>query len=94
MGCGCNKGNKIPQEVLVEPLKKVDVKPSYYGILSIIKDYLTNSIVYIDIVGMQTRKNVCEDCDRLSILRTCKECGCFIDLKVKYAESTCPKDKW
>jgi len=94
MGCGCNKGKKISQEVLTEVLQEVDVKPNYYGILSVIKDYLTNSIVYTDRVGMRSRKKLCEDCDRLSKIRTCKECGCFIDLKVKYSQSTCPKGKW
>ena len=41
------------------------------------------------------RLAVCEACPRL--LKTtyqCKECGCFMKLKVRLRDAECPLDKW
>jgi hypothetical protein len=40
------------------------------------------------------RYEVCKTCDALSILKTCKECGCIMPLKVRIAHVTCPLGKW
>ena len=41
------------------------------------------------------RYSICERCERLfAATKTCKECGCFMWLKVRFEESTCPLDKW
>lgn len=42
-----------------------------------------------------TRWAICEECPRL--LKTtsqCKECGCFMKIKVKLKEAVCPLQKW
>lgn len=37
----------------------------------------------------------CFDCDRLIKVTTqCKECGCFMRMKVKLKEAKCPLNKW
>ncbi len=41
------------------------------------------------------RMSVCETCPEFArIARQCKQCGCFLDLKTKLLEATCPIGKW
>jgi len=43
----------------------------------------------------EKRLNTCLDCDRLiKVTKQCKECGCFMALKVKLQEAVCPLGKW
>jgi hypothetical protein len=39
------------------------------------------------------RLSICADCPSL-IAGTCKECGCFMNQKVKLESATCPIGKW
>lgn len=42
-----------------------------------------------------SRYSICEACDRLTkTTKQCKECGCFMKLKVKLADAVCPLGKW
>jgi hypothetical protein len=42
-----------------------------------------------------TRFNICLSCDRLMrVTNQCRECGCFMNLKVKLKDATCPLGKW
>jgi hypothetical protein len=41
------------------------------------------------------RMSICNDCDRLiPVTHQCKECGCFMKMKVKLKAATCPLGKW
>ena len=41
------------------------------------------------------RYDTCKSCDRFNkYLKTCKECGCFMPLKVKLKNAYCPINKW
>ena len=41
------------------------------------------------------RLDICLDCDRLlKVTKQCKECGCFMALKVKIQGAVCPLGKW
>jgi hypothetical protein len=41
------------------------------------------------------RWNTCLDCDRLfRPTRQCKECGCFMKIKVRIRRMSCPLGKW
>jgi len=43
----------------------------------------------------QSRYDVCKKCDRfIPITAQCKECGCFMKMKVKFEHSKCPLGKW
>jgi len=43
----------------------------------------------------ESRYSICTSCDRLtSKTKQCRECGCFMKLKVKLAEAVCPLNKW
>jgi len=42
-----------------------------------------------------TRMAICEACPRLlKATSQCKECGCFMKIKVKLAAAVCPIAKW
>jgi hypothetical protein len=41
------------------------------------------------------RARVCAGCDRIfKPTFTCKECGCFMNIKVRLSGAKCPLDKW
>ena len=40
------------------------------------------------------RIKTCNSCEHLSSIRTCKECGCFVDAKTKLKFVSCPIGKW
>lgn len=41
------------------------------------------------------RIKVCEACPHMTrMTRQCNLCGCFLDLKTKLLEATCPEQKW
>lgn len=41
------------------------------------------------------RLNICKECDRYNtLLKTCKECKCFMPIKVNLAGENCPIGKW
>ena len=37
---------------------------------------------------------ICNSCPSFTVLKTCKECGCIMPLKVKLSISKCPLNKW
>ena len=42
-----------------------------------------------------TRFSICSDCPELVKLTSqCKQCGCFMKMKVKLKQATCPIGKW
>ena len=43
----------------------------------------------------ERRLETCKTCPRfVRFTHQCKECGCFMDAKVKLLDATCPLDKW
>jgi len=43
----------------------------------------------------EERLKVCSECPHLKKLaRQCDLCGCFLDLKTKLLEASCPINKW
>jgi hypothetical protein len=41
------------------------------------------------------RFSICETCPSLlKVTNQCKECGCFMSLKVKLLQAECPLKKW
>lgn len=43
----------------------------------------------------QSRLDMCNGCDSLiKLTKQCKECGCFMPLKVKLKNARCPLSKW
>ena len=42
----------------------------------------------------QMRIDQCNACDSLTILKTCKECGCIMPVKTWLKRVSCPLRKW
>jgi hypothetical protein len=41
------------------------------------------------------RMSICRTCDSYNYLqKRCRECGCFLEHKVKLTVATCPLQKW
>jgi hypothetical protein len=41
------------------------------------------------------RYAVCLECPELvGLTKQCKKCGCFMAIKVKFKDASCPLDKW
>lgn len=58
-------------------------------------DILNPNTAYVTDEQAQARYNVCLDCEKLiPITHQCKECGCFMKIKVKLELATCPLGKW
>ena len=50
---------------------------------------------HVDPQVAKQRLSMCIECDRLfSLTNQCKECGCFMPVKVKLREADCPIGKW
>jgi hypothetical protein len=42
-----------------------------------------------------SRYDICKACPELiNLTKTCKKCGCFMAVKTKLKEATCPLGKW
>ncbi len=58
-------------------------------------DFLRSDTEFADPYIQEERYETCLSCDRLThMTKQCKECGCFMKLKVKLAEAVCPLGKW
>ena len=41
------------------------------------------------------RMSICEECPELiELTKQCKKCGCFMIMKTKLENATCPLNKW
>jgi hypothetical protein len=58
-------------------------------------DVLNHNAPKSSVFEAQERLDVCLECPSLiHATKQCKECGCFMALKVKLKEATCPLGKW
>jgi hypothetical protein len=42
----------------------------------------------------QQRLDICKSCPELRALNNCRQCGCFMNIKVRIYSATCPIGKW
>lgn len=58
-------------------------------------DALNPNVEQADESDAKKRLDSCLSCDRLiKVTKQCKECGCFMNLKVKLKDASCPLGKW
>lgn len=58
-------------------------------------DILNPNMEYAEESIFENRMSICENCPNLiKLSKQCKECGCFMVLKTKLKESSCPIGKW
>lgn len=60
-----------------------------------LKETLLMTAEFVPAELKKVRIQICQGCPQFKkLMRTCGECGCQMDLKVMYARSECPKQKW
>lgn len=58
-------------------------------------DFFRADTEFADPQLQEERYSTCEKCEHLTRhTKQCRECGCFMKLKVKLAEAVCPLGKW
>jgi hypothetical protein len=51
--------------------------------------------MFVPFVVARERYTICKSCDEFNnILKTCKQCGCFMPAKSTVAYASCPINKW
>jgi hypothetical protein len=58
-------------------------------------DFLNPNTEYASDELAVSRYDTCLSCPELiKLTKTCKQCGCFMALKTKLQDATCPLNKW
>jgi hypothetical protein len=58
-------------------------------------DFLNPKTEYAEESLAKDRMSICAKCPQLiKATKQCKKCGCFMHLKTKLAEATCPLGNW
>lgn len=58
-------------------------------------DFLNPNTNYASEELAESRYEICKGCPELiKLTKTCKQCGCFMALKTKLQNATCPLNKW
>ena len=67
------------------------LKIIFFGIKDIIRIKKINNKKYT----AEKRIEICESCGDFKLeTRQCRICWCFMDIKTKMKNKSCPKDKW
>lgn len=66
---------------------------SGYNLLDVIKDKVTGNLEYASDETQQVRLEHCNNCSH-KVAGICSQCGCVVQMKVRYANSSCPINKW
>lgn len=72
-----------------------------YNVFNVAKDAVTGNLKISSQQEQERRLSICRECEYLlkipgssKFVGTCKKCGCFMDAKVKFVQSSCPVGKW
>lgn len=75
-------------------LKQLEILKHWCGWI-MQNSFVESLINNIKDVNEQAKKRayVCDSCDKRN-LGVCTECGCFLEIKVRLPNATCPLNKW
>lgn len=60
-----------------------------------VKENFIQPIIELDDAVVEHRFNTCKGCDKFNHeTQRCTECGCFMQVKTKFTQATCPLNKW
>ena len=85
------KNNKTSWEIYLEEKKEREEKLAKVSIFDILdKSKYSNNKMEID-----KRISICEGCEHfIKITKQCSKCGCFMKLKTRLTDASCPIGKW
>jgi hypothetical protein len=87
------KDNEWQQTWKVRAISAAEIQQIIDTRQPIIDNAIVNSFL-ADNEVQAARYDICKSCTSFTILKTCKECGCIMPLKVKMASASCPLNKW
>lgn len=62
---------------------------------AIFSGFLFNGEIFSGVRASRERQKICNKCPYRDVdYNVCNECGCFISIKSKFKNATCPKGKW
>lgn len=65
------------------------------NISSSIVKYVTSGMRQVEEEKRKERFDICVSCDRYnSENKTCLECGCYVEIKTRWPQESCPLQKW
>ncbi len=65
-----------------------------WNLTAALAKHTINGLKETDDLQYNERLAVCSTCDRKTDNWVCKECGCYITIKAKWASEDCPLHKW
>ena len=85
------KNNKTNWSTYLEEKKEREEKLAKVSIFDILdKSKYSNNKMEID-----KRISICEGCEHfIKITKKCSKCGCFMKLKTRLTDASCPIGKW
>lgn len=87
------KDNEWQQTWVIRKLTTDEIQEIIDSRQSIVSDAIGESF-FADNEVQQTRYDLCKSCSSFTSLKTCRECGCIMPLKIKITDSVCPLSKW
>lgn len=87
------KDNEWQQTWVIRKLTTDEIQEIIDSRQSIVSDAIGESF-FADNEVQQTRYDICNSCASFTSLKTCRECGCIMPLKIKITDSICPLGKW
>jgi len=64
-------------------------------VVETVKENVIQPIVELDEAVVNQRFETCLKCDRFNHeTQRCNECGCFMKIKTKFTQASCPLNKW
>lgn len=87
------KDNEWQQTWVIRKLSTDEIQEIIDSRQSIVADAIGESF-FADNEVQQTRYDICKSCSSFTSLKTCRECGCIMPLKIKINDSICPLGKW
>lgn len=68
---------------------------SEYTIFDVAKDLVTGKLRFVSRQKAAERRAICDQCEvQNKATKVCTACGCFLPLKTKVRDSSCPMELW
>jgi Family of unknown function (DUF6171) len=86
-------------EICEDELKMPSVKDMAKSFIDSAKDVVAGAIsgenILVSDDVRESRLEICRSCEFFEKVKSrCSKCGCFMEIKTKFANVQCPIDKW
>lgn len=88
------KDNEWHQTWVVRTLSTDEIQEIIDSRQYVSADIVTGNTFLANSKVQEARYDICKSCSSFTSLKTCRECGCIMPLKIKINGSYCPLGKW